>query len=122
MREANANYYLAASNGTFTGAGPSAGIYNGSNQDIYGASSLPINTWSHLVATWDGTTFRVYVNGTQVSSKALGQAIVATTNPLRIGGNSTWGEYFSGKIDEVRVYNRALSQAEIQADMNAAVP
>ena len=67
-------------------------------------------------------TLRVYVNGIQATSKALGQAMVTTTSPLRIGGNSTWGEYFAGKIDEVRVYNRALSPSEIQADMNSALP
>ena len=43
-------------------------------------------------------------------------------NPLWIGGNSPYGEYFQGLIDEVRVYNRALTQTEIQADMNAPVP
>jgi Concanavalin A-like lectin/glucanases superfamily len=40
---------------------------------------------------------------------------------LRIGGNSVWGEYFQGSIDEIRIYNRALSPAEIQADMNTAI-
>lgn len=122
MRESAANYYLDSSNGSFTGSGPSAGVNNGSYQDVYSSSCLPSNTWSHLAATWDGTTFRVYVNGVQVASKAIGQSIAATTSPLRIGGNATWGEYFAGKIDEVRIYNRALSQAEIQADMNTALP
>ena len=37
-----------------------------------------------------------------------------------IGGNTVWGEYFAGLIDEVRIYNRALSAAEIQTDMNTA--
>jgi hypothetical protein len=40
---------------------------------------------------------------------------------LRIGGNSIWAEWFSGLIDEVRVYNRALSQAEVESDMGTAV-
>ena len=40
---------------------------------------------------------------------------------LRIGGNSVWGEWFAGLIDEVRVYNRALSAAEIQQDMQAPI-
>ncbi|MGZ5312109.1 MAG: LamG-like jellyroll fold domain-containing protein, partial [Solirubrobacterales bacterium] len=44
-----------------------------------------------------------------------------TDNPLWIGGNSPYGEYFQGLIDEVRVYDRALSQADIQADMNAPI-
>ena len=42
-------------------------------------------------------------------------------SPLRIGGNAVWGEYFSGLIDEVRIYNRALTAAEIQADMNTPI-
>jgi len=40
---------------------------------------------------------------------------------LRIGGNSIWGEFFTGYIDEVRVYNRALTQAEIASDYKTAV-
>ena len=47
-------------------------------------------------------------------------AIVVSTAPLRIGGNKVWGEYFKGSIDEVRVYNRALTATEIQADMTGA--
>src|SRR6185437_9519651 len=43
------------------------------------------------------------------------------TGLLKIGGNAIWGEWFNGLIDEVRVYNRALSAAEIQVDMNASV-
>jgi hypothetical protein len=121
MKESSANYYLDSSNGSFAGAGPSAGLNNGSYRDVYGSSSLPLNTWSHLAATWDGTTFRVYVNGVQVASKAVSGIIASTTNPLHIGGNSVWGEFFAGKIDEVRIYNRVLSQTEIQADMNAAI-
>jgi hypothetical protein len=40
---------------------------------------------------------------------------------LRIGGNSVWGEYFAGLVDEVRIYSRSLSQTEIQTDMNTPV-
>ena len=47
--------------------------------------------------------------------------IQATNNPLWIGGNQPYGEYFNGLIDEVRVYNRALTQTDIQADMNSGI-
>ena len=43
--------------------------------------------------------------------------MAASTGVLRIGGNSIWGEWFAGLIDEVRVYNRVLSAGEIQQDM-----
>ena len=86
-----------------------------------GTSQLPLNTWTHLAATYDGAQLRLYVNGVQAGSRAQTGNMVVSTGPLRIGGNAVWTEFFSGLIDEVRVYNRALSAAEILADMNAAV-
>ena len=47
--------------------------------------------------------------------------MAASTGVLRFGGNSIWGEWFAGLIDEVRVYNRALSAGEVQQDMATAV-
>jgi hypothetical protein len=44
-----------------------------------------------------------------------------SSGPLRMGGNSVWGEYFAGLIDEVRIYDRALSVAELQTDMYTPV-
>ena len=69
--------------------------------------------------TYDGAALRLYVNGVQVGSTPLSGNVTPTANPLWIGGNSPYGEYFNGRIDEVRVYRAALSQAEIQADMAA---
>ena len=100
---------------------PSVHAYTTSELDTRGPSGLPPNAWSHLAATYDGAALRLYVNGAQVSSRALTGAMRVTGQPLRIGGNSVWGEWFSGRIDEVRVYNRALSAAQIQADMTAPV-
>ena len=71
--------------------------------------------------TWDGLDLRLYVNGTQVASSALTGTAVASASPLRIGGNSVWSEWFAGLIDEVRVYNRALTPAEIAADRDTAI-
>src|ERR1044071_1366737 len=68
-----------------------------------------------------GTTVHFFVNGVQVSSQAQTEALGTTTGTLQIGGDSYPNEFFAGLIDEVRVYNRALSAAEIQADMGVAV-
>lgn len=62
------------------------------------------------------------MNGAQLASSPSTGAITNTTAPLRIGGNAMWGEYFSGLIDEVRVYNRALSAAQLTADMARPAP
>jgi hypothetical protein len=86
-----------------------------------GGSTLPLNAWSHLAATYDGTALRFLVNGVQVASQPLTASMAVTTGALRIGGNKTWGEYFAGQIDEVRVYNRALSASEVKTDMTKAI-
>ena len=83
-----------------------------------GRRQLPLNAWTHLAATYDGTTLRLYVNGVQVGSRAVSGALLTSTGALRIGGNSIWGEFFQGRIDEVRVHNRALDATEIQTIMN----
>jgi dihydrofolate reductase len=83
---------------------------------------LAANTWTHLAMTYDGTTLKIYVNGTLVTSTAQSGTIVASTNPLQIGGDSTYGQYFRGMIDEVRVYNIVLTQTQIQTDMATALP
>ena len=82
---------------------------------------MPANTWSFLTETYDGSTVRLYVNGTQVASTAHTGAIATSTNPLQIGGDSIYGQFFAGLIDNVRVYNTALSAAQIQADQTTAV-
>ena len=82
-----------------------------------GTGALPLNAWSHIAVTYNGSALVYFVNGVQTRSTALSGAITTSTMPLRIGSNTIWGEYFQGQIDEVRVYNRALSASEIQTDM-----
>ena len=100
---------------------PEAYAFTGTELGAPGTAGLPLNTWSHVAATFSASTLRLYVGGVQVATRAVGAALRTSNNPLRIGGNSIWGEWFAGRIDEVRVYNRALSAAEIGADMNRRV-
>ncbi len=93
----------------------------GTNFDTRGVAQLPMNTWTHLAGTFDGITLRLYVNGVLVSSRVVGGSIVQSSGAVRIGGNLIWGEYFNGLIDEVRIYNRALSAQDIQGDMTLSV-
>ena len=64
---------------------------------------------------------RLYVNGTQVATLAATGNIATSTNPLSIGGDGIYGQYFAGLIDNVRVYNTALTAAQIQTDMTTPV-
>jgi hypothetical protein len=104
-----------------TSARPAAQVFVGPLQTVLGSVAPALNTWTHLAATFDGATLKLYVNGALVGSKAAAGSIVVSKSPLRIGGTSTRGEWFAGRIDDVRVYKRALSQPEIQADLNTPV-
>jgi hypothetical protein len=88
---------------------------------VIAPTSLAVNQWSHVAVTFGGGTFKIYVNGTQAATLNKTGTMATSTNPLRIGGNTIWSEYFAGLIDEVRIYNRVLSAAEIQTDMNTPV-
>ena len=116
----NDNYWLEGT--SFFGGVPAAGATLGSS-DVYtlGTAALTTNTWAFLTETYNGSTLALYVNGTQVSSLAQTGNILPSTNPLQIGGDSIYGQYFQGTIDEVRVYNVALTVAQIQGDMNTPI-
>jgi PKD repeat protein len=87
----------------------------GMSANLLGTSILPLNTWTHLAGTYDGTTVRLYVNGAQVATRVQSGSISSGNEALRIGMG------WSGVIDDVRIYNRALSASEVQRDMNASV-
>jgi len=116
----NDNYFLEATsaNKKLPGAG---GTFGGANVATYGTSALATNTWTYLTETYDGATLRLYVNGVQVSSMAQTGNILTSTNALQIGGDSNYGQYFKGLIDNVRIYNTALTPSQIQTDMNTPV-
>ena len=111
-------YALYANNAS---SRPVGQISIGGTKSATGTAQLPLNAWSHVATTYDGATLRLYVDGTQVGSRAQTGSIAPSTGPLKIGGNGIWGEWFGGLIDEVRVYNRALTAAELQADMATPV-
>jgi PKD repeat protein len=98
------------------------GLFGSSSRDLYGGARLATNVWTHLAGTYNGTTQRLYVNGVQVASQSQTGQMQVSSGALRIGGNSIGSkEFFKGRIDEVRIYNRALAASEIQADMNKAI-
>jgi hypothetical protein len=102
---------------------PSTTVNTGAgDRSLSAGPQLPVKTWTHLAATYDGSTQRLYVNGELAGTRPQAGNISVSSGKLRIGGNAIWGDQnFTGYIDEVRVYNRALTQAEIAADSKTAV-
>lgn len=118
MKERGSNLSYALYGGTDTSNRPAVELPG--NQRL-APSAVSTGSWTHLAGTYDGANMRIYVNGVEVSSEPETMTITTSSNPLSIGGNTPWGEYFDGLIDEVRVYNRALSQSEIQTDKDVSV-
>src|SRR5262245_40245131 len=113
-------YYLAGSS-LFAGV-PATGGSMAPGDPLYAPAVLPLGTWSHLASTYDGATLRLYINGAEVASRVQTGSIASSTAPLTIGGDGVFGQFWAGLIDEVRVYNRALSAAEIQSDLGRPIP
>jgi hypothetical protein len=83
---------------------------------VSAVGSVEINTWQHVTGTWDGTTMRIYVNGVLTNSAAKTGTIPSKTTSFSIGSN--FSERFDGDIDEVRLWNKALSAIDIMNTMN----
>jgi hypothetical protein len=83
--------------------------------------SMTTGQFRHLACTWNGTNMSLYIDGVLNASRAQTLTPAANTAPLYIGQFGGNSDRFSGIIDEVRIYNRPLSQAEIQQDMSTAI-
>lgn len=81
------------------------------------ASTITIGQWHHVAATYDGTTKQIYVDGALISSGNASGALTYNNDSVRIGCDENNGSpalRFNGALDEIQLYNRALSLAEIQ--------
>ncbi len=81
----------------------------------YCDSGLQANTWLHVAVTYDSTKLRFYLNGVVTNEIARNGIVWSNTFPLTIGRRSTdAADFFYGKIDDIRIYNRALSAYEVR--------
>ena len=93
--------------------------HGGTTRLISPEGSLPLNVFTHVALTYDGQVNRLYVNGSLVGTSAVHTETF--NNPLKLGdfiqyvGNNR----FIGELDEVKIFNRALTQTEIRGNLNA---
>jgi len=86
---------------------------------LQGPTPVMRQTWIHIAGTYDGTTAHLYVDGQPVATQPLTGRFVPDTTPIILGGNGNGAgdtnvtERFPGRIDEVMLYRRVLSAAEI---------
>jgi hypothetical protein len=100
---------------------------NGGNHPITGTTVLANNVWYHIAATYDGTTWRIFLNGNSEATLAVGSYLPENTSIQHAGlgtamtSTGTTAGFFAGKIDEARIWNRALSQSEIKTNMSQEI-
>ena len=88
---------------------------SGLNYDIVATNALDFNQWQHLAFTYDGSWLRLYKNGTILDSTAANGTITQTTQSFNLGMLDYQGSAFhwNGRLDEIRLWDVALSQTEI---------
>ncbi len=100
-----------------------AGFFNGAWVQVTSATAIPLNSWTHIAATYDQTAIRIYINGVLNASLNANQALPTGSEVWFLG--KRWDgttEMFSGIMDEIRIWNVARTQAQIQETMNSTVP
>lgn len=99
--------------------GWSAHIRTDDNQthSLHWLGGLPVfNEWYHLAMSYDGSMLKFYVNGQLRNSKAVSGPLRVNGRNASIGSDNGVQKFFKGEIDEVKIFGKALSQAEIQAN------
>lgn len=98
-------------------------IYSGSfqvptNYDVaWNVAGINANEWHHIVGQYDGTNWKIYVDGVEKASTPQASGALVNTKPLNVGTsdiNGVLSRFLNGKIDEVRIYNRALTATEVK--------
>ncbi|MDO8474223.1 MAG: LamG domain-containing protein [bacterium] len=90
-------------------------IGDGTNCYLNSTSAVSTGAWNHLVMTGDGVTMKMYINGVQISQTKSCGSVASNTSILAIGARYSATQFFTGSIDDVRIYNRALSATEVLA-------
>lgn len=114
--------YISSGNPNFV-VGNGATGYDGAKN----TTTVNDDDWHHVVGVMNGSTYTVYVDGSTVGSTGVGNATISTT-PSTCGGNFTIGERFdsnntfafNGYVDDVAVFNRALTSSEVSNIYNNA--
>lgn len=90
---------------------------NGSWKSASSASTMLTNRWYHIAGVYDGSNVLLYINGELIARTPASSLSVSPTN-LLIGEDPTWsGRTFNGTIDEIRIWNVARNQSQIQSNM-----
>jgi Ca2+-binding RTX toxin-like protein len=106
---------------------PCSGVQSTYHFRVDSPAPIPENTWTHLASTYDGTSLRIYVNGQLVNTLSVQRSVCLNDNPLAIGAKYVPAQdenlnFVNGMLDDVRVFDNALSVTRIRELMNRGEP
>jgi hypothetical protein len=81
--------------------------------DVQTSQTISANSWTDVVCTFDAGVFSIYLNGVLAASKS-GVSSIYNTSSVRLGATIANADFFNGQLDDIRIYNRALTAAEIR--------
>ncbi len=119
LEKAGAYWMNVRTNGLVRVGGFYGGCTNPSWQNFDSTRALKVNTWRHVATTYDGTRLRVYIDGKAAGSKAITGRTCISGQPLAVGAKNAPAKglneaFWDGRLDDVRIYDRALSVSEIR--------
>ena len=89
-------------------------LFSGTTKTVTSTTTLPLNQWKHITARYDGTELRVFIDGTiESATTAATGSLVATTEALWLGYYDATDHHLHGHLDDLSIYDRALSDSEI---------
>jgi hypothetical protein len=92
---------------------------NSAYTSVSSSTPVSLNTWNHIVATYNGSQMKIYLNGKEIASKNQTGSINTNNEPVYIGTRTPVGnEAIDGQIDDVRIYNYALTAEQVKALYN----
>jgi hypothetical protein len=118
LEKAGAYWMNVRTNGLVRVGGFYGGCTNPAWQNFDSTRALKVNTWRHVATTYDGARLRVYIDGKAAGSKAITGRTCVSGQPLAVGAKNAPAKglleaFWDGRLDDVRIYDRALSVAEI---------
>ena len=119
LEKAGAYWMNVRTNGRVRVGGFYGGCTNPSWQYLDSTRGLTVARWTHLASTYDGTWLRIYIDGGAAGAKRVTGRTCVSGEPLAVGAknNPTKGlleAFWDGRLDDVRIYGRALSLAEVR--------
>ena len=95
------------------------GCSSGAWKYLDSTRTVPVNTWTHVASTYNGTRLTVWINGQRAGSRAVTGRTCSNNHPLAIGAKNYPAKglleaFWDGRLDDIRVYRRALSASEVR--------